>query len=477
MKSSAMIGKVKGMVCMVLVVGLGAAALSSKGVGAEAGGVADAIAERKRAMVMVEYTLEREEDRHSVEVVGMVYDGEGGVVCLAPAFANWVPVDWYKNIKVYLADNASRRGYSAEYEGHNLVTGWHYLRVTEAAALEYLKPVTAFGVAEMETGMALWGMGMANGDYDYKTYYLEGRLSAVLELPEPTGYVTGRIGVPGSLVFDGEGRFAGWVIDPISRPYQLMLGRDTYPVQLLDSEESTRFVAADSVIADLGARRSPAAAPVRAAWMGIYGTEPVGKETAGFLGIEDQGALVIGEVLKGMPAEAAGLRGGDILVGLDGQRLPRLKPDGVVSAWFEREMRKRAVGETVELTVMRGSEELAMRVELVRGPKTLREAQQRYFEAAGFSAREMLVGDAIEYRADPAVLSGAIVSYIKPNSPAAAAELSFGDWIQQIDGQAVDDWAAAAERLEAALAAQQREIVLLVRRGNETAVLRLQLQQ
>jgi serine protease Do len=65
---------------------------------------------------------------------------------------------------------------------------------------------------------------------------------------------------------------------------------------------------------------------------------------------------------------------------------------------------------------------------------------------------------------------------LKANAPIVAAGLRIDDWIREIDGVAVPDFAAAVARLEAIEADRARsEFVLLVDRGGETAVLRVQL--
>ncbi|HSH09333.1 MAG TPA: PDZ domain-containing protein, partial [Oceanipulchritudo sp.] len=61
-----------------------------------------------------------------------------------------------------------------------------------------------------------------------------------------------------------------------------------------------------------------------------------------------------------------------------------------------------------------------------------------------------------------------------PNSLAAAGEMLPGDWVLEVGGQPVTDFEDTRGRIEESLADDTaEEVVLLVRRGNETAVLRL----
>jgi serine protease Do len=80
------------------------------------------------------------------------------------------------------------------------------------------------------------------------------------------------------------------------------------------------------------------------------------------------------------------------------------------------------------------------------------------------------------HRATASEESGVVVHFVKPNSPAAVAGLRPDDWIREIDGAEVMDFAEAITRLAAIDAdARRAEFVLLTRRGGETQVLRVKL--
>lgn len=68
----------------------------------------------------------------------------------------------------------------------------------------------------------------------------------------------------------------------------------------------------------------------------------------------NQGAYVA-EVAEGGPAEAAGLKEGDIIIALDGQEIT--SADGMILA-----VRSHKIGETVDITFMRGDEEMTAQV-------------------------------------------------------------------------------------------------------------------
>jgi len=95
-------------------------------------------------------------------------------------------------------------------------------------------------------------------------------------------------------------------------------------------------------------------------WLGV-GAATVDSTTASIYGLAvDTGALIT-EIAEGSPADTAGLQAGDIITSLDGE--PVQNAGALIAAIGSRE-----IGETVELTFWRGSEERAAEVTLEESP-------------------------------------------------------------------------------------------------------------
>jgi len=246
-------------------------------------------------------------------------------------------------------------------------------------------------------------------------------------------------------------------------------------VILVNVEESSAFQLSGEVLPYLG--RVPGNVYGRPlAWLGASGLQPLDPDVAKFLKLENQSGVVVSEVLDGSPAEKAGMKARDILLAIDGAPLPRLKPDRVVVGYLEREVSRRNPGQTMKLTVLRGDARVDLPVVLGDEPRLMSEADRKYFDRVGLTAREFVYGDAVSLRVKTGSLTGVIAHYVKPNGPAAIAGLRTDDWIKEIDGAEVKTFAAAASKLDEIEAdAQRAEFVLLVGRGNETAVLRVKL--
>jgi serine protease Do len=127
-------------------------------------------------------------------------------------------------------------------------------------------------------------------------------------------------------------------------------------------------------------------------------------------------------------------------------------------------------------TAQRNGTRVEAKVTLGEQPKLFSEAERKYFDRLGLTAREFVFDDAVARRAKPADAMGVIAHYVKPNGPASAAGLRTDDWIKEIDGSEVKSYAAAVVQLAAIEADRMRnDCVLLVSRGGETAVLRVKL--
>lgn len=429
--------------------------------------------ERARTLVFIEYYTQREIDRQSNEGIGLLISEDGLVVCLSNVFGEWVEPDKFKDIKVFPTSNPNNDGFPAEYLGQDWVNGWHYLRIGEQA-MEYLTPITEFESGRPAIGELVWGVCITPGDLDYIAYYRDGKLSTIQPLPLDTGFATSEVAVPGGPVFLSDGRFAGWAGRSLPMERDLWVGQDYFRANIRNPDESLMFILAEPFFDEVFKRIPEGPLQHERPWIGISGTQPLEKETARFMGLTDQGVIIVSEVLEDTPAERAGLEDRDLLLKINGKPLPRLKPDSVVQAYFEREILVSRIGEPLKLGILRGNEEMEVEVIPERSPTLMKEAKRKYFDNIGVTLREYILGDALQRREDHRKLKGVVVNFIRPNSPAAAGNVQPGDWVQEIGGEAVETFEDAIARFEAlASDSAVEEIVLLVQRGTETAVLRI----
>ncbi|HUR56539.1 MAG TPA: PDZ domain-containing protein [Opitutaceae bacterium] len=434
-------------------------------------------AERVKSVVAVEYVTETEVDRRPTISMGTVIDSQGTIIlpggAIDPRAATWQ----LKDFKVYLPGEAT--GTPAEYLGPDAFTNWHFVRVKETVAGQ-LTPITTFGPKGAPRAPALadfvWGIGLRNKDEDFQPYIMQSHVALMQSLPHRVAIAQQEVAGPGLPVFDREGVFVGLAAAAFGQSY-LQVARNGRPsaVILYNVEESSAFLLANEVLPHLG--RIPKSVTGRPlAWLGAYGLQPMDRDVAKYFKLTAQSGAVVSEILEGSPAEKAGLKNRDIILALDGQPLPQLKPDQVIVSYIEREIDRRRPGDALGITVMRGNDRLELKAVLGEQPKVMREAERKYFDRLGFTAREFVYGDAIERRVKASEPSGVIVHHVKASSPVGIAGLRIDDWVKEIDGVETKSFDATVAKLGEIERDEARpEFVLLVARGGETAVLRVKL--
>jgi len=357
--------------------------------GARAADLPTLWAERIKCTVAVEYVTQTELERRPTIAYGTVIDTLGTIILPSAAIDLRISPKQIRDFKVYVPGDPE--GSPAEYLGRDAYTGWHFVRAS-AAVRSRLVPVTLFAGSgqplEVSLAQEVWGIGIRNKEEDFTPYILQSHVALVQSLPQRTAISQQEVAGPGLPVFDRDGRFVGLGASSFGQTFLEFTGSDRggSPVMLVNIEESSAFLVASEVLPYIG--RTPKNAFGRPlAWLGAYGLEPMDREVAAFLKLESQSGAVVSEVLEGSPAEKAGLKAHDIILGVDGTPIPRFKPDRVVVDYLERLIAARQPGDTMTLSVLRGSSRIELKVPLAEEPRLVREADREYFEKIGFTAR------------------------------------------------------------------------------------------
>lgn len=195
--------------------------------------------------------------------------------------------------------------------------------------------------------------------------------------------------------------------------------------------------------------------PPEMGWLGISISD-VTEELADRLGSVFGPAAGIGvqvvDVLKGGPAEAAGLERGDVIVRIDAQPIWDVRQ-------LQRTVRAQPINRRVVLSVLRGTSRVSVPVTV--GPMPLAAKAQLAGERLGFVVREM--EDVAPGR--PAATGRIVIVFVDPDSPASRAGLQPQDTIVRVNDQPIQDLEAFAR----ALWASQRSAALVVERRGAPA--------
>ncbi len=209
---------------------------------------------------------------------------------------------------------------------------------------------------------------------------------------------------------------------------------------------------------------------VTKAWLPVE-THVISREIAVELGQPALRGCYITRVYPGSTAEKAGLKPGDFITRLDGDKLSASGSEN--DDELATMIRQYDVGAKVELTVLRDKTETKIPVELARSPRLQREMKKYPNPDLEFTTRDVSFFEAAEEQWDRRQ-HGVLVEDVKAGSWAELGSLYPGDLIQEVNGQAVDSVDSLKQIMMKIAAAKQGMVVMKVLRGIHTAYLEIE---
>ena len=166
-------------------------------------------------------------------------------------------------------------------------------------------------------------------------------------------------------------------------------------------------------------------------YLGVV-VQPLSEELAQSFGLDKPHGALVSEVVKGGPAERAGIKRGDVILSFDGQAIDeRNDLPKVVAAT--------RVGKSAKVMVYRDGRERELKVEVGRldeeGGAVV--GQGDAGGELGLTVTTLTPELARRYNLDPGS-RGVLISAIAPDSAAAAANLRPGDLVVEVDGREID---------------------------------------
>ena len=206
---------------------------------------------------------------------------------------------------------------------------------------------------------------------------------------------------------------------------------------------------------------------VKKAWLPCE-TQVITRNMADLLGRPALTGFRITEIYAGSTAEKAGLQTGDMILGVDGEKLTASAPEHYEE--LAALIRQYKVGDTVKLTVLRGKEETTIPVGLVLAPKLAREMKEYKENNFGFTVRDIGFFDKAKEQWGESQ-QGVLVSTVEPGGWAKLGRLGVGDLILSVDGTAVSEVVGFKKKMEVVAAAKPRFLSVHVLRGIYTLYL------
>jgi len=175
-------------------------------------------------------------------------------------------------------------------------------------------------------------------------------------------------------------------------------------------------------------------------WLGIV-IQDVTDELAGSFGVRERQGVLVADVMKGGPGDAAGMRPGDVVVEFGGVPIKEV-PD------LQRRVASVTPGQPTKLTVIRERRPVGLTVIIGEMPgDEPAVAAEHGAESWGLSVEPLGADSAL--RLNLSHSHGVVVTDVMPGSPADRAGLRRGDVILEINRRSVGDPGALARDLAA----------------------------
>jgi serine protease Do len=198
-------------------------------------------------------------------------------------------------------------------------------------------------------------------------------------------------------------------------------------------------------------------------WLGVS-IQPISPELAQQFQLESEKGSLVGDVIEGSPAQKGGIMRGDVIIGINGEKVT--EPHDLRNIIADT-----LPGESVIITVIRDSSEIILSVtltELSAEPQEESSAEKIFNNSLRGVTVQDLTPEIYKRLDVPGKIRGVVITGIEPGTP-AELKLMPGDVILEIKRKAItgtDDY----ERIVSGIAPDENILILIFRRGSSIFV-------
>ena len=425
------------------------------------------------SLVAVQYTYDGELGRRDFVGAGLVV-GEDGLVITSITFTpQLLPDVQMKDFKIIIPGDELKE-IDATFVGRDERSNLTFIRANEPKDEKEKmtwKPVK-FEDQPVHIGEEILSVGMLGKTASYQAYFTDALVSANLRGENHHVLVTpnGLAGV-GSPVFNASGKAIGWVT---MQAGQMITLNDQNPQNQMQSVYAPPRMFLPTKEFSLSLKDPPIAGqPLKLPWLGVAQMTGLKKEVAEYYGLTGQAAVQVGDVVKGTPADRAGMKPGNVIVKMNGKPLERGDEPDEAAMILMKNVKQMKVGTEVTFSIITEPNKppTDLKVKLVERPKEENQAARFYAEDMGFTAREIVFQDTYR-RKLPADQKGVVIALVKPAGAAQAGKLERGDLITKLNQTPITDVEQFKKEYQEFRKANPREAVVLeaVRGGNDEII-------
>ena len=205
----------------------------------------------------------------------------------------------------------------------------------------------------------------------------------------------------------------------------------------------------------------------RRGWLGVS-IQQVTPDIAESLGLKEPRGALVGRVNEGGPAEAAGIKGGDVVLKFNGQDVREMRT-------LPRIVAETQVGKAVPVVLWRGGKEVTVQAAVGELPDDVQQAsaggapvpaKPRLAEIAGLGARLSPITDELrnQYKLG-ADQKGVVVTDVTSDGPAAGRGIKPGDVIVEVQQEPVSSPSDVVEKMDRYRKQNRKTVLMLVQSG------------
>jgi len=197
-------------------------------------------------------------------------------------------------------------------------------------------------------------------------------------------------------------------------------------------------------------------------WIGVQ-IQSVSQDIADSLGLKSTKGALVASPQKGGPAETAGLKSGDVIVSVNGDKVEGPRE-------LSRKIAALGPGKSVDLIYLRGGSEKSVNLKLGTLPaeKDIRADLGGEEKGGSLSALGIEVMPASQVRGGAAGAEGLLITSVDPEGTGAQKGLRRGDTILEAGGKAIDARADLIQVFDAARKEGRKAVLLRVKSAEGT---------
>ena len=192
-------------------------------------------------------------------------------------------------------------------------------------------------------------------------------------------------------------------------------------------------------------------------WIGVS-VQSLTPEMAQAFGLKETKGALVGDVVAGSPADAAGLKRGDVIISFDGKEIKNMSDLPKIVA-------ETPIGQTVDLKIMRKGKEIDLKITVAEMPEgKLASSMVLPEEGLGMKVHDIIPSIQREFGIKDK--TGVVVIDVVPASPADDAGIQPGDVIKEVDRKPIKnlkDYNAVIGKI-----GENKPLLFLIRRGDQT---------